>query len=153
MGIAVAIAGAKSRIRLLGVSGSSHECGPLVFPWLGIMAEPDLPQLHIRAQIVDMPVRTVGDASVVSAAGGYAAWPEGAADIDIGAHLDPECSKAPDPEGVRVLVFEEEGVGPGESCDMLEWDIVTPGHVLVSGLILDGRGLMVAGAPLPGHDE
>jgi hypothetical protein len=67
-----------------------------MLPRFPVVAEPDFFKCRVSAEVVDVPVRALGEAYVVSQPGTYTPRPECAADVDVESRLEAEVSQPPD---------------------------------------------------------
>lgn len=85
----------------------------MVFAAFRIVGEPDAAQGRGRPQIVDMPARTLADASVVIAARRHPARTEGAADVEIPATRQRHSPETADFELEPPGAAQEQQIGAG----------------------------------------
>lgn len=78
-----AVTGAKAAERLLDTAQFYELAGPLVFTPQRIMGVPNLEQLQVRTEVVQVPVRPPAVMAVMGNARRHPTGTKGAADIDI----------------------------------------------------------------------
>jgi hypothetical protein len=69
-----------------------------MLPRFPVIAEPNLFQCRVSAEVIDVPVRMFGGAHVVSQPGTDAPRPQCAPEIDVESLLEAEVAQPPDPD-------------------------------------------------------
>jgi hypothetical protein len=73
--------------------------------------EPDLTQLRVAAQVVDVPTRGTGASVVMSEPAAEPASSESAADVGVESGLESECTESAHSHSALEWRFEDEDVG------------------------------------------
>ena len=65
------------------------------------------------AEIIDMPMRTLGNMDVMTDPRPHSARSQGTADVDIAARLNGKLAQPPNPDGPPLVGSQEEGIAAG----------------------------------------
>ena len=86
---------------------------PGMFPANGTVGVPDVPKRGGPAQIVNMPMRTLGNPGVMTDPRPYSARSQGAAHVDVVARLNGESAQPSNLDGLPVVSLQDKGIAAG----------------------------------------
>lgn len=111
VGRASAVGGPKPRQGFRGPLCPRQGRRPLMLAALGVVAQPNALDLRVSSDIVDMPVRPLGDALVMPEASAKASRPQSATKVNVEPALQAHVAEPSDLDRHMLNTSKDEGVG------------------------------------------